>query len=245
MADEIAAAPVAAPAPAPVAAAPVAAPAAAPLAAPAPAAAAPAAAEPLANLFDDPAEKPPGEEGEKPPAEEAKPDGDPVYELTLPEGLELPDEMLSGVKAKLAAAKVSPDQAQTLFDEYTAAIKSTGDRIRADLADGWTNTQKAWRAEIAADKEIGGAKQEGVIAQIRKGAETLLGSAAAKELYTALNITGAGNNPAIVRALNKAFSLHAPATSVTGAPAGNTQAKSAGSTMYPNQGKTSLGNSNL
>lgn len=139
---------------------------------------------------------------------------------------------------------MAPDQAQALFEKHVAALQSVAEGVRAKLAEGWTNTQTQWRAEIAADKVIGGAKQEGVIASIRKGAETLLGAAQAKELYTALNITGAGNNPAVVRALNKAFSIHAPAGSVNGnppAPAG----KNAASALYPNQGKAPLGNASI
>lgn len=247
MAEEVAAAPVAAPV-----AAPAAAPAAAPVAAPAPApAAATTAADPLTNLFADPVDPAVDPAADPTKTDPAKPDPiDPAsYALNLPEGVELTDEAVSGVKAQLAAANVSPDHAQALFDKYTAGIKSAVEATRAsvksEMSDGWTNTQKAWKAEIASDPEIGGSKQEGVIASIRKGAETLLGANGAKELYTALNITGAGNNPAIVRALNKAFAMHAPGSSVTGAPAGGNAPRSPGASLYPNQGKSPLGNANI
>lgn len=231
------------------AAAPAAAPATAavpaPVAAPAAGAAAPAADAPLANLFDDPApaEGDPPKPADKPA--EAKPGDDaPVaYELKLPDGLTLTDEQLSGVKAKLAAAKVSPDQAQPLFDEWVNGVREAATSAAKQSTDLWTSTQKEWQAQIKADPDIGGAKLDQTIATTRKGAETLLGGAAAKELFTALNITGAGNNPAIVKALHKAFSQHAPAQPVTGAPAGADTQRTAGATLYPKQ--AGLGNASI
>lgn len=253
MADAPAAAPVAAPAPAaapaPVAAAPAAAPAAAAPAAPAPAA--PAAAPPVdpgIRFGDDPPAD--GEvkdpvEGEKPEGE--KPEGEatdpPVYEFKLPDGVSLGEEALTGVKAAFAAAKVPPDQAQALFDSHINAIKAATESATQTLLDNWKTTKASWEGEIKADKDIGGAKLEQSIASIRKGAETLLGTEAAKSFRQALDSTGAGSNPAVVRALFKAFSIHAPATQVSGKPAGAKEARTAGATLYPTQ--AGLGNASI
>jgi hypothetical protein len=198
--------------------------------------------ERLIDLFADPVE---GDQSAEDKPADAKPaDDKPVeYELKSPDGLTLTDDELSGVKAKLAAAKVSPDQAQPLFDEWVAGVKSASESAAKQASDLWTNTQKEWQSAIKADPEIGGAKLDQTIATTRKGAETLLGTDAAKEFFQALNITGAGNNPAIVRAMHKAFSQHAPATSVTGTPAGQGAQRSAGATLYPTH--VGLGNAAL
>ena len=214
---------------------------------PAPAAA-PVKDEPITNLFADPPE--PGdpaaakpEDGQAKPDDKKTDDAPVEYELTLPEGLQLSEEQLSGVKATLAAAKVSPDQAQPLFDQYVAAVRTTMEQTQNAATKLWTDTQKEWQATIKADPDIGGAKLDASIADTRKGAQALLGDAAAKDLFTALNITGAGNNPAIVKALHKAFSVHAPATPVSGTPSGQAAQRSAGSILYPTQ--AGLGNASL
>jgi hypothetical protein len=249
MSDPTAAAPAASPAPA-------AAPAPAAVAAPAPVAAAPApaagtpaaapapapAAEPLTNIFDEPAE---GESAAAPPAEakpgegEAKlgekpPEAPAEIELKVPEGANLPDEVLSGVKATLKALGVTPAQAQPLFDKFVAGVQAAGKTALDAAVAQFADMQRQWQAEVRADPDIGGAKFNEAIADTRKGATTLLGNDGAKALFQALNITGAGNHPAIVKAMHKAFSIHAPAKPSTGAPAGS--AKDKGSTlagMYP------------
>lgn len=249
MADATAAAPVAAPAPA-AAPAPVAAPAAAPAApaaAPAPAAAAPAAAPPAdpGIRFGD---NPPADDATKTDevkADDAKTDDAtktdaPVYDLKLPDGATLSEEAIAGVKEKFAAANVPPDQAQALFDAHVEGLKTAMQTATQTLLDNWATTKAAWEGEIKADPEIGGAKLDQSIASIRKGAETLLGPKAAKAFHEALDTTGAGSHPAMVKALFKAFSIHAPATNVSGAPAGAKEARTAGATLYPTQ--AGLGN---
>lgn len=208
---------------------------AAPAAAPAAAAPVESAASTLYDASDKPAEATNVESD--PTAADPLAGAEPAaYELALPEGLELPDGVLEGVKAVLANANVSPDQAQALFDKYVEGIGQATDRTRQAGADAWADQQKQWRAEVARDPEIGGAKQQLVIADIRRGADVLLGTKQSSEFYAALDFTGAGNNPAVIRALNRAFAIHAPAKTVTGGPASAKDTRTAGGTLYPKQG---------
>ena len=209
-----------------------------PAAAPAAAPAAPAEAAPVQSIAG-PAEgvNASAQDGQAPMEAigEAMP---PSYELHVPEGFEGFDEgALAGVKDFLAEHNVPPELAQPLFEKYAQGIRQALDGERSVNANAWSDLQSQWRAEVSADREIGGLKQDSVIAGIRKGAETLLGSKGAEELYSALDFTGAGNNPAVIRALNRAFAIHAPPSSVTGTPAGNAAPpKNASSIIYPDQG---------
>lgn len=222
-----AAAPASAPAAAPVAA-PAATPAAAPTAAPAPAAAAPAAAPaPGIKFGDDPAD--PADPAAAPAAAPAEAS---TYDLKLPEGMTLADEALSGVKARFAAANVPPDQAQALFDAHLDGIRAATETAQKAVLDSWAATKAEWEAEIAADPEIGGAKQAESLSQISKGVDTLLGAKAGKAFRAALDATGAGSNPAIVRGLFKAFSQHAPARTETGNPPSSNAPRTAGQIIY-------------
>lgn len=153
--------------------------------------------------------------------------------------MSLPDTALAGVREQFAAANVPLDRAQPLFDAHMAALKTAVDATRQAATEHWQTTQREWQDQLRADKDIGGVKLDQSIKDIRGGAKNLLGDQGAKDLFTALNLTGAGNNPAIVKAMHKAFSTHAAATNVGGNPTAGT-GKSAAEVMYPTQAK--LGN---
>lgn len=190
---------------------------------------------------DDPAKTDEGKDPAKPEDGKDPKDGDkpPEYELKLPEGVKLDDAQLAGVKDLFAKAKVAPDQAQALLDEHLRVLRETADApIKL-----WHDTQKQWQDAVKADPEIGGANLAANLAKTRSGVESLLGKDAAKAFYEALSFTGAGNNPAIVKSLFKAFSIHAEGAHVSGKPAGEGANKSAAQTLYPTQ--QGLGNASL
>ena len=209
----------------------------------APAAAPAAEAAPVADagltppeslLNDKPAEGEAKPEGEKKPDEAAKPEEPVKYEpFKLPEGVTL-DEAKLGDFTKIAAeARIPQDVAQKMVDLYTSELKQlTEAPMRA-----WTELQNQWQNEVRNDPEIGGAKLDQNLAMIKNGLKNLLGEQSGK-FFEALNVTGAGNNPDIVRGLFKAAQPHAPATPVSGKPGGST--KSPGATLYP--GMAGLGN---
>lgn len=214
-------------------------PAAAPAAAPAADAGAPAAAPaadpaltPPESLLND---KPEGEskpegDGDKPADKpEDKPaDDKPIeYEaFKLPEGMTL-DEAKLGEFTKLAAeAKLPQETAQKMVDMYAAEIK----QITEAPYRAWTDLQNQWQEQIRNDPVIGGADLDKNLAATKAGIKNLLGEEAGK-FFEALNMTGAGNNPDIVRGLFKAVAPHAPATPVRGNPGSGS--KTAGATLYP------------
>lgn len=179
------------------------------------------------SLLGDPAvETKEGEvKTEETKVEEAKPIE--YTDFKVPDGLTIDAEKLGAFKAIAAEAKMPQEVAQKMLDIYTAEFKQiTEAPMRA-----WTALQNTWRDEVKNDPVIGGANLDKNLATVKTGLKNLLGEDAGK-FFEALNITGAGNNPEIVRGLLKAAAPHAPATAVNGSP-GKGGGKTAGATLYP------------
>ncbi|AIY40182.1 Phage-associated protease [Collimonas arenae] len=167
-------------------------------------------------------------EGEAPkPEGETKPLEPVEYkDFALPEGIHVQPDRMNAFKEEAAKSGLSQDVAQKFVDMYAENFKQLSEApMRA-----WTELQNKWQAEVKADPEIGGANLDKNLATIKSGLSNLLGEGASK-FYEALNLTGAGNNPEIIRGLLKAAAPHAPASPVEGRPGGSS--KSAGSIMYP------------
>lgn len=145
--------------------------------------------------------------------------------LKLPDGFTL-DKAMFGKFAKIAA-KAGLDNAavQEFMGEYVS-MQETAAKAPYQR---WQDTQKQWRQEIANDKEIGGANLDRNLALAKKFVDSLPN---AKEVRAALDFTGAGNNPAIVRAFIAAGKIISEGGPVSpGSPRG--QAKSAAAVLYP------------
>lgn len=186
-------------------------------------------------LGDKPAEEKKPEDGEKKPGEEKPADDKPIEyaDFAVPEGMQLDADQMNQFKAIAAASKLPQEAAQQMVDMHVAEMKKAQEApYRA-----WNELQTKWRDEVKNDPVIGGANLEKNLAATKAGLQSLLGNDAPK-FFEALNITGAGNNPDIVRGLMKAAAPHAPATPIGGNPGGGT--KSAGATLYPTQ--AGLGN---
>lgn len=97
----------------------------------------------------------------------------------------------------------------------------------------WTKTQDTWRNEIHSDPEIGGEKWKAHSTNIGK----LLDEYGTPELRGALDLTGAGNHPAVARFMAKvAAHLTEPGAVLASVP--STGPRDAANILYPNQGKT-------
>lgn len=205
----------------------------APAAAPAaPAAPADASLTPPESMLNDkpadaPDDKPADDKPADKPADQPADDKPIAYEaFKAPDGMALDEAKVAEFSKLAAEAKMPQEVAQKFVDLYTAELKQlTEAPMRA-----WTELQNKWQDEVRNDPVIGGANLEKNLAATKAGLSNLLGEEA-KSFFDALNITGAGNNPAILRGLMKAAAPHAPASPVAGSPA--KPAKSAGATLYP------------
>jgi len=166
----------------------------------------------------------PKPEGEKKPEAEAK--AFDAKALTIPEGMSL-DEATMGKFAELAKETgLNQESAQKLFDLHSEAIKAAAE----GSSKLWADTQTQWVNEIKADKEIGGAN----LPEVQKTIGKILDNPAfaAPGVKEAFNLTGAGNNPAILKTFYNMAKLLSEGQHVGGEPAKGTPS-SAADAMYP------------
>lgn len=96
----------------------------------------------------------------------------------------------------------------------------------------WSELQDKWANEVRADPEIGGQNWPKVESQIGG----LLDTFGSPELREAFDLTGAGNNPHVVRFMSKVASVLSEGGFISSNPTGG-EVKSAAQILYPNQGK--------
>lgn len=144
---------------------------------------------------------------ETPPAAEA-PAEVPALDaaaLTLPEGFDFPDELRGEFAAVLGNETLGPqERAQALLDLYAKQVGSVTEALTAKMAEesaaAYNAMQESWRTELRALPQFAGANLEPELGAIK---QALLAQGADEKFFEALNVTGAGNHPAIVSMLHK------------------------------------------
>jgi hypothetical protein len=149
-----------------------------------------------------PAGDPPKTElGAEPPKKEGEPPAVTfdAAKLTLPEGMKTDDPLFKTFTEVYTDDKLDPQaRGQKLIDLYTNAVKSIQDGQKT----AWETTNKSWVDAVKADPEIGGAKFAEVKTSIAKAIDSL-GPELSVAFRQGLDVTGAGNHPAIWKGLAK------------------------------------------
>lgn len=183
----------------------------------------------------------PEEKGEE-KAEDKKPEPkapEEYGEFTIPEGTTLDEQTATEFKGLAKELDLTQEQAQKLLD-------FGGGKLQAQIEAPyklWAETQAKWQAEVKADPEIGGTKFEQSIkdaAQVFVPGESnpfVKTDAEAKSLREALNMTGAGNNPAIVKLFVKIGTLLKESGPLSGGPVKDS-ADTLLAKMYPTMTET-------
>lgn len=162
-----------------------------PVAAAAPAAPAPGA-PPSAVTAPDPNAPKPSAVTEPAPAQFD------VAKLAIPEGMKADDPLFQKFSGLMTDEKLSPhERGQQMLNLYQDAVKASRDASKA----AWDNVNAEWSKQTMAMPELGGAKWDSTKTTIAKAIDGL-GTEAASAFRQALDITGAGNHPAIVKALH-------------------------------------------
>ena len=131
------------------------------------------------------------------PAEPATPEAPEAYEaFTLPEGASLDAEQLAEASALFRSVALSQEQAQKFVDLALARDARLAERAAEQGAKAFVELQNRWVAEVKADPEIGGGRLEPSLALARRAIDRL----DVPGLGAALDLTGAGNHPAVVKA---------------------------------------------
>ena len=117
----------------------------------------------------------------------------PAYsDFKLPEGATVDSDSLKAASTLFADSGLSQEQAQKFIDLAVSREKAQAESgLRA-----FVDLQNKWVSEIKADPDIGGEKLQATIASATRAIDRL----AIPGLREALDLTGAGNNPAIVKA---------------------------------------------
>jgi hypothetical protein len=136
------------------------------------------------------------EPGKEPPKADDKPVVPEKYaDFTVPEGYTLDPEIAKEAGELFKKTGLTQEAAQSFVDFYAAKTKEA---FEAPFK-AWTDTQEKWVNELKNDPEIGG-KLDLVKATVSKAIDSLPPQMA-KDFREAMEFTGAGNNPAFVRAL--------------------------------------------
>ena len=145
-----------------------------------------------------------------------------VYnDFKLPEGFVVDDKEMGEFVGMAKENGLSQEGAQKMLDMGLAREKAAANAgVQA-----YQDLQTKWHGEVMADPEIGGTKWTATIASI----DALMGKLNIPGLKEAMNLTGAGNNPAIVKAFARLAAMAKEDRIHTGAAA-----PSANSNRAPN-----------
>lgn len=160
------------------------------------------------------------------PAPSSEAEGAPEFKLDLPEGVEFEPAALEEFRAVLTDDKLSPsERGSRLAAMHAAQVQKSLEQAHNAFFD----LNKRWVDEVKADPEIGGDKLEPTMRSIGK----LIDQYGSPEVRQAMNLTGAGNNPHIVRMLAKMAAALTEPGHVTGTRP-TTAPRDLAEAMYPN-----------
>ena len=159
-----------------------------------------------------------------------------IYQqFNVPSGYELDPKILEEATGLFKGAGLTQDHAQKLVDFYVAkTTESQNEPFRF-----WQETQENWVKEVKADPELGH-RLDQVKTTISRAIDSLNDPKLAQAFREAMDYTGAGNNPAFIRAFYKLSQKLTEGNFVSGngpsAPSQQRQGTmpSAAKAMYPN-----------
>ncbi len=121
------------------------------------------------------------------------------YSLTMPEGIEVDQELVEALGPDFHEMGLTNRQAQQLADRF---IEIQGRRGKA-AGEAWAGRVQGWADEARKDRDIGGAKWGGTVGSAQR-ALSRLGTPALREY---LNTSGRGNHPEMIRIFAKVGSM--------------------------------------
>ena len=143
-----------------------------------------------------------------------------TYDFKVPEGTELDAAVVEKASPIFKELGLSQEQAQKLVDFYSAHTSESQKAIAKAVED----MRSDWRSQIMSDKDIGG-KIEQVKVELGR-AKDRLPAEIRTAFEEAMNTTGMGDHPAIVKGLYEFAKLVNEGTHVTGGnPSPHGQAK--------------------
>lgn len=174
-----------------------------------------------------PPAEPKAPEPPKAPAEQGTFD---FAKVKLPEGVTLDEAGAKNFVDLLNDTKLSRQElGEKLVSFYSDAVKAIG----AANMESWQQTNKQWVDSVKSDKDIGGDKLPAAQSLIAKMIDTHLPGKLGTELRQALDMTGAGNHPAVVKGMWTLAGLLTEGGHVNGSPVRSGQ-MDIKTTFFPN-----------
>lgn len=172
----------------------------------------PAAEQTDPQAVPDPVVEPQVEELKESAAPEPAPTVEPltVADIALPEGFEAEGEVMEEFLTLANDLGLDKDKASSLASLHAKVLSSAQEAAVSE----WDKLQDTWKAEAKALPEIGGDKLDASLSVIAKAIDKY-GTPEAREAF---NITGAGNNPHIIKLLHSMASKLVEAPPVSGSP---------------------------
>lgn len=152
-------------------------------------------------------------------------------DLTIPEGMEVDQEGMDGF-LNLVNEHQLPREA---VDQLVALQADVMGRAADALSEAYDTMLSQWREEAKSHPDFGGDKLNPTLGKINAMIREEAGEQA-QEIFQALDLTGAGNHPAIIGFLSKLAAKYAEGTPTVGQP-GMLNEASLAERMFPNQGK--------
>lgn len=118
--------------------------------------------------------------------------------FTVPDGFELNEAVATEAGKMFKEMNLSQGDAQKLVDFYSS---KTLEAVNAPY-DTWRKTQEEWVKQVKADPQIGPRLSQ-VTQTISRAIDSLGDARLAQEFRAAMDFTGAGNNPAFIKAFYK------------------------------------------
>ena len=113
--------------------------------------------------------------------------------LTLPEGMEMDTQMLDEVAPLWLASGKTHEEAQAFVDKYIENMQGAAN----EQADKWDAVLEGWAKQAKEDKQIGGDNFDASVV----AAKSALDRFGTPELKQALDNSGMGNHPEVIRLL--------------------------------------------
>ena len=158
------------------------------------------------------------------PADKVPEDG--KYTLTMPEGVEVDQELLDAVGSDFKELGLTSGQAQKLADKFTSVMQKRAE----DQTKGWGERIAKWADDAKTDKDIGGDKWNATVSNATRFTNAF-GTPALKEY---LNASGGGNHPELIRVFAKAGEMIREDNPASGGASGAGKPAEAAHLLFPN-----------
>jgi hypothetical protein len=151
-----------------------------------------------------------------------------MEEIKIPDGMTIDEPVMKGfveIVNKFGLGRDAVAELTTLQANAMKNVSEAGNKLYSEMQD-------KWRSEATADPDIGGERLASTLGGISK----LVDKYGSPELRGVLDLTGAGNNPHVIKFLNGIYKQLGEGHFVApGAP--SLGGKTSEEIMFPNQGK--------